>query len=109
MVSAVLVLALVAISFINVYQASNGPNYGTFFTTKDGFARKDPSKDNVRNIIDKSFHKCSIEKSCCKVAENFRTNKYNIVAVGQELKFEKQDIRIWHKGMKFQFQSQIHI
>lgn len=99
MTKPILVVALAAIFFINFYQASDSQNYGSFFMTRDDFANSDPSSDDTNNIIDESFHKCSNKKSCGKVAENFKTNKCKIVAVGQELPCEKQNTRIWHKGM----------
>ena len=101
--NAILTFALVTIFFFdNFYQASNSPNYGTFFAMREGFSRTDPSSDDTKNIIDESFHKCSNEKSCSKIAENVKIKKYKIVAVGEELSFENRDTRIWLKGMEGQ-------
>ena len=98
MTKAVLVLALVAVSFINIYQASDSPNYGTFFAMRGGYARTDLSSDHTQNIINEIFHKCSNGKSCSKVAENVKTKIYKTVAVGQEFLLEKQNARIWNRG-----------
>ena len=101
MINAVLLLGLVAIvSFVNFYQASSSPSYGIFFAVRDGSTRTDPSSDDTKNIIDDSFHRCSYEKSCSKVAENVKTNKYKIIRCGEASSFEKHDRRIWHKGME---------
>lgn len=110
MANAILVLILAATSFINFYQANNSINRGTFFMMRDHVAKADPSRDDAKdtkNVIDESFHKCSKEKSCCKVAENVKSNKNGIVAVGEELPLEKQDARIWHKGMSFKMTFEV--
>ena len=98
-----LVFAFLAVSYINFYQASDSPNYGTFFAMTGSYARTDLSNDNTQNIIDENFHRCSNEKSCSKVAENVKTKKYKIIAIVQEFLFEKQDARIWKRGRTLQF------
>ena len=99
MTKAVFGLVLAVISFLSIYQASKSQSYGTFFAMRDVYTSTEASSGDNQNIIDESFHKCSNAKSCCKVAENIKTNEYKIVAVGQELPFLKRESRIWHKGI----------
>ncbi|XP_065054066.1 uncharacterized protein LOC135682904 isoform X2 [Rhopilema esculentum] len=55
----------------------------------------------MTSMIDKSFHKCSIDAACNYVAKNIQTNRFDRYKLNQDIGNERTNLIIWAKQERY--------
>ena len=60
-----------------------------------------PQRRKMTRMIDKSFHKCSIDVACNYVAKNMQTNIFYRYRIDQDIDNERKNLIIWAKKERY--------